>query len=304
MSILQVQTFLKNNHHDILDYYIENKYIKYIKIISRSTGFIFFLNVYNYNIKFEENIDMNKYNFYFIEKTYNIDDFIFQLYQDFTNLFPEIYSKYLFVYGCYLYFDSENVYQIKNLSNSSDLTVFLYYDIEWLYENNYTIAHEVEKLYHNIEHKLNKKYELLNENFLMNTSIHSTFISFKNRITKYRNDYYHIIKLYLKMCLYETKFTQLIDEIEKKKISENSINEALDHSRKKKLYLEKLNQLQILYLKIYDKISFYHFIYWKYQLKFLLYISNSIVQCSSIKNINLEMLDLLNVSNQNFNENI
>jgi len=294
MSLLQIQTFIKNNNHDILDYYIEDQYIKFLKVISRKTGHIFFINVYNYNIPFENNIDMNKYNFYFIDHQSQDDDFINNLYQDFINLFPELYSKFLLLYGCHIYIDSENIYHIKNLSISTDLSLFLYFDIEMFYENIYVIAHEVEKLYNNIHYKINKQYEQLLLQFLGNNELKKKIEDYRMTIHNYFNRYQKVIHLYLKMCFFEEKYNELIKNLENEK-SDEYMKSVLFKSHKKKNILDKLNQFQILYIKIYDNLSHSHFLYWKYNLKLLFFISNLIKYFSSIKNIYLEINDLLNI---------
>jgi len=293
MSLSQIQTFIKNNNHEILDIFIENKIIKYIKIISRKIGLPYFLNVFNYNIPFENNIDISKYNFYFIEKNQNDNDFISNLYEYFINLFPELYSKFLIIHSSHIFFNSNSNYDIKNLSHSNDLTLFLYFDIDMFYENSHIIAHEVEKLYLNLFNKILKHYDYLISNFICNDNLKYIINNLHLKINNINTNYNNSIKLYIKMCEADDNFNKLINESESI-TSEDTFKDSIEKSQKKKIYMEKLNQLKILFVKIFDKLNEYHYLYWKFQLKLIYFISNLIKYFASINNIYTEINDLLN----------
>jgi len=292
MSLLSIQAFIQNNSHQILDYYIENKIIKFLKIFSRKTGYSFFVNVFNYNIPFTEDIDMNKYSFYFLEPSVQTDDFIFHVYQDYINVFPELYNKFIFIYGCHIYIHSDTSYQIINVSQSSDLSFYLFYEIEWFYENTHTISFEVEKIYLNIYYKLDKQYEILMNQFICNQEILETFQKYKTMIGDLHVNYRKIIQLYLKMCLFEDKCNDILISIQNS-ASTDGFQETLFKSQQKKIYLEKLNKIQVLYIKVFDKISHYHHSFWKLQIKLLYFMSNFMKHNASIRSIHLEMNDLL-----------
>jgi len=293
MSLLQIQTFLQTHHHDILEYYLLEQSIQWIKVISRKTGYIFFVHLFKYQVSLDETDRTPFFVLQLESPDLPMDEFVSDLYQDFVHLFPEMYSKFLLLHSSYLYMKTDERYAIKNVSDSNDLCLFLSFDIETVYEQIHILAYEVEKFYTHISRKIQSHYD----HFVASFALHSLpfqkpFGLYHSRLQYYDTQHFKIKKLFLFMCQSEEALKQSLLQLEHESSSVTLVSDILAKSNKKKQCLEKLNQLQVLYIKTFEVLLNTHHHRWKYQLKLIHFLSNLVKHCSSLQNIYSELLEM------------
>lgn len=276
MSLYKLNSFLKENSHDVLDYWIHNEKIKYVRVISRKNGFIFFIKLSEYKIKVSNPNDFEKSNFYYLEETDNDLENLNILYDVFLCAFPEYKYKYLLFEGYYLMQEKDVCFQIKNMSNLHHFGFYLFLEIEWFYENVYIISHEIEKIILDIQSKSEKMYLGFvpnYKNFCNSNDIHKI----TNVWDYYQKNVITIQKakeLYLNICKSENNTIHDIDFNEKITDSDDLMfQETVRRSFQKKVLNDRLNKFIHLKNQIIQKLLFYHCIQWKIILKFLVLIS-------------------------------
>lgn len=278
MSLQRLHNFLKDNFHDVKDYWIENKMIKYIRVISRKNGCVYFVRLNDQHVKILEDQEYyQKSNFYYLEKSFEEQENLDYLYDIFLRAFPEYNYKYLLFNGYYLMQEKNTIYQIKNLSNTDYFGFYLFLDIEWFFENVYIVNYEIEKIMIDIQSKLEKMYLgfLPNyTNFCNNDEYNQKVDSVWNYYQSHFKDYDNTRHLYLDICILENNTINDIDFNEKISDSDDlNVKQVLYRQFQKKKLADKLDQIIHLKSKTLDKILFHYCITWKIILKFLVLIS-------------------------------
>jgi hypothetical protein len=279
MSLLRLHSFLKENSHDIKDYWIMEGVIKFVRVVSRKNGHIYFVRLSELKIKVpEDHPDIfEKSNFYYMEKSHHEHhESLDTLYDVFLCAFPEYNYRYLLFKGYYMMQEKDMCYQIRNMSDTDYFGFYLFLDIEWFFENTYIVSHEIEKIMTDIQTKTEKMYQ----GFL--PSYHN-FCGEKD-ITKVNHvwDYYlenqkefrKCTLLYKSICDAENSTIHDIEFNEKISDSDDlQFKEVVRRGYQKKALGEKLDKILHLKSKSMERMIFYHCIEWKILLKFLVLIS-------------------------------
>jgi hypothetical protein len=278
MSLYRLHSFLKENSHDILDYWIHDSYIYYVRVVSRKNGLLYFIKVSEHKIEVpvDKPSALEKSSFFFLELDHDDHEILDTLYDVFLRAFPEYNYKYIICNGYYLLQEKELCFQIKNISNLDHFGFYLFVDIEWFYENIYIVNHEIEKILLDIQHKVEKMYLGFLPNY--QNFCQSGEIMKMNAIWEY---YQQILRemstckeLYLKIVGTENKTIHDIEFNEKISNSDDlTFNETVRRGHQKKIFSEKLDQCVHLKHKTMQKALYLHCMVWKILLKYLLLIS-------------------------------
>jgi len=278
MSLYRLHSFLKENSHDILDYWINDSIIHYVRVVSRKNGLLYFIKVVEHQIHVPEDRPhvLEKSNFFFLEKDFGDHDVLDTLYDVFLRAFPEYKYRYILCNGYYLLQEKDICFQIKNMSNLDHFGFYLFVDIEWFYENIYIVNHEIEKILTDIQSKIENMYMGFLPNYqnfcqtLESAKISSIWEYYKQTLQQLQN----CRELYLKSVSLENSTIHDIEFNEKISNSDDlTFNETVRRGHQKKVLAEKLDQTIHLKYKTMQKALFLHCIVWKILLKYLLLIS-------------------------------
>lgn len=274
MSLYRLHNFLKDNSHDVLDYWFKQSKMYFVRVISRINGSIYFIKVISQNIKMPE---MNGESFEISKKYYIIDDYeeespeqLSILYDVFICALPEYKYRYLLMNGYYIMQEKNICFQIQNMSNREHFGFFLYMEIEWFYENVYIVSDEINKTMYDIQEKINKLYNQFIPKYktfcVQEYNIENIWDYYKNNvinIEKSKELYINLIK---------TENTTIHDIEYNNKISDSddlTFQETVRRNYQNKILNEKLEQCIHLKEKVIEKNLYYHCTIWKILLKFL-----------------------------------
>lgn len=305
MSLYRLQLFLKENSHDIVDYWILNSIIHYIRVSCRKNGHLYFVKTSHYEIRIpearEEILEKNKY--YFLEESSGDHESLDHLYDTFLCAFPEHKYKYILLEGYYMMQEKNICFQIKNMSDRSNFGFFLFLELEWFYENIYVVSHEIEKLMLDILDKSERMY--------LGFLPHYKNFTNKEDATAITNvwDYYGKVftkmnttrKLYIDCTNSENRAIHDLHYNEKITDSDDLMfQETVRRQYNKKHLNEKLDKLRHLKNKIIQTNLYYHCIVWRIILKFLLLISRFTKLSSDFHSMVFEMESLVPKSTRSF----
>jgi len=277
MSLYKLHSFLRENSQDVMDYWIDDDIIRYVRIVSRKNGFIFFVKLSDYKIKFTNTIEqLEKPNFFFIEASHKEHENLNHLYDVFLCAFPEHQYRYLLFDGYFMMQEKDICFHIKNMSNTNHFGFYLFIELEWFYENIYTLNHEIEKTMNNIQIKIETMYRGFLPNYC-NFCNNKDIQKITNVWDYYRQNYMtyqSATRLYLDICGSENRTIHDIEFNEKISNSDDLMfQETVRRSHQKKILSDRLDRLIHLKTEVIKKLLFHHCIQWKILLKFMILIS-------------------------------
>ena len=138
-SLQKLTVFLKENNHDILDYWVFEDRIKWIKVISRRGGEIYFVNVSSYGISLTNSNDpLVKRNFYtLIEKP--VPQHLAHA-KTFASVF---HARHLVFFGNEICETESIWYTAQNVPRANTMSIFSVIELDWFYDNSFVVSHEV-----------------------------------------------------------------------------------------------------------------------------------------------------------------
>jgi hypothetical protein len=269
---------MKENSHDVKDFYVLDKKVRFVRVISRKNGNIYFVRCNNHDIRILEDCEyFQKSNIFYLEKYHSELEDLEYLYDVFLRAFPEYHFKYILFNGYFMMQEKNLIFQIKNLSSSDYFGFYLYLDIEWFFENIYIVSHEIEKIMNDVQSKVEKMYF----GFLPHYNSFCQSPDYREKVESVWEFYNeHVIqydkcrKLYLDICGYENDRINDFDFNEKISDSDDlNMQQIIHRQYQKKKLTDKLNQTIHLKIKTLEKIIFHYCMYWKIILQFLILIS-------------------------------
>lgn len=299
-SLLRISNLLNENGHEIVDIWIRNNNIEYIRVISREKGHLFFLKVDTYELEYNENICQSS-SIYYLEDIYTSseNDNLLELKNICEKAFIDVKNRYLLQNGCYIY-NGENIYHVKNLPISDRKGLYVMIPLEWFYENRFVITFDIEKLLT----KLYNKFNIMIEQFIPTIEKFSNFIEI-DIIKKIQNYYNELnkkklehIDLYIKICKGESETIQDINYNDK--LSHNSditFQDTIRRTHQNKILHDKLDKYIILRKKIESKILFYYQEIWQIIIKIIYIIYKFTIVIKEFKSLILEIETILPISN-------
>lgn len=277
-SLAKLTVFLKENNHDIIDYWILEDKIKWIKIISRRGGEIYFVNVYSYNIPFEEfNDPLVRRNFFILtEKQTNHHTPHFKI-------FSEIFKDRVILFFGNEICESESLwFSAQNVPRTENISLFIIIDLDWFYDNSFVVSHEVHR---NI---VSLDYE--NHTFIQKTlSEIATFMKDQNMLKNRVSDllqkkntqeqtYEKCKKLYISISKSKTEtYSQLIKLDDNIHPDDMTFKSAVHRQYLRKKLHDKMEKLENIQADTLANLSLCYGLKWNYLLQ-TVYIISSIRQ--------------------------
>lgn len=147
MSLHKLVTFLKEHQHEILDYWILDQQIKWVKVVSKRSGEMYMINVFGFRLTSDSVQEIpNKTNQYIMQDCLPEDDTVACIFQNLKNF----ENKFVVLHGNEVYESQTSVYRATNLPKISHLSLYMMIDLEWFYDNAYVVSHEVQRSYQEI----------------------------------------------------------------------------------------------------------------------------------------------------------
>ena len=282
MSIYRLNTFIKENHHDVLDYWVEQSLIRYVRVVSRKSGHLYMVKVAGYNISFGEDRDpLMKTECYYLEtidENDSVPENLGKLYDTFLSAYPE--HRYRFVlHQCNYFMESrDSVFRVCNMPSDGFYNVHLFVELEWFYENLYVVNHEVDRNLSHIFHKAKKVYEgflPMYSNFVRNSdkdvalvqTTWSYFMEQRQLLEKSRD-------FFVSVCASESSHSAELTELGNIRADSLSFQDTVRRSHKRKSLHDKLAKLRGLHVGTLEKMVYFHSLQNNLLLHFLFFLAD------------------------------
>jgi len=304
MSIHRLNSFIKENFHDVIDYWIERQKVRYVRVISRKTGRLFMLRVADFNIEYDVSADNRdpfmKTQVLHLEAVREDDDIpatLYKLYDTFLGAFPEHRHRFVLHQSDYFIETRTTVFRIANYPSDAYYNFYLHIDLEWFYENLYIVNHEIERSMTGIEHKSTKMYTgfiPMYTNVIRSvekdlSSIQSTWTYYEEQI--------HLLsrttKFFISICNTEYEYQNELLEMNNMRAESLSFHDTIRRSHRRKILHEKMTKLRALHIATIDKIIFYQSIKNNILLHFLYFISDITLLLAKFHSHFLELENLI-----------
>lgn len=160
-SFFRLSQFLKEHGHDIIDMWISEERIDFVRIISRESGHLFFIGVQMYDISIStEDRSAFPNHLYYIEEAEEENNSLENMSELLKQGFSEIHSHSLCFEGCFFQTNwDKKRYTVRNLPESDRKGFYLYFPLEWLFENKHVLHFEVQKRLHRFQMKIDRSIQ-------------------------------------------------------------------------------------------------------------------------------------------------
>ena len=253
--LLKLQTFLKDNNLDVLDYWINEKaIICFIRVLQKKTGIFLMLKMRQFHITLDENkfVNENKYTkIYKMSQCTAYEDkpeSLLTYYDMLLRTIPECRKNFMYQQSNYLICNHDSVYEVK--ANYNDNIRFFYWnvDLEWFYENISNLEYELTKWEQLLIMKMQKQcfaFMHNDDHFLKNSEKDRS--TMKNVFEMYQSsfqEYQKYKRLYLKIIGIETVLKGQYLEMENvHSMGTFDFNESLRKTHRKNILRKKLKEL-------------------------------------------------------------
>ena len=282
MSIYRLNTFIKENNHDVLDYWVEKSLIRYVRVVSRKSGHLYMVKVAGYHISFGEDRDpLMKTDCFYLEsldENDSVPDNLGKLYDTFLSAYPE--HRYRFVlHQCNYFMESrDSIFRVCNMHSNGFYNVHLFVELEWFYENLFVVNHEVDRNLCNIFQKAKKVYDgflPMYTNFVRNSDkdvalVQNTWTYFM----KQREFLEKSRKVFVSVCDTESSCSSELNELGNIRAEALTFQDTVRRSYKRKYLHEKMSKLRGLHIATLEKMSYFHSLQNNLLLHFLFFLAD------------------------------
>lgn len=285
MSLQRLSLFLRDNLHDIIDYWVHNKIIHYVRVISRQSGIIYMVKVESYELQMDSFKAFEKNNSFYLEEELNeenIPELLLQCYDHFCTVFPEYRHQFLLQYSDICMQSRDKFYRVLNTPCNKIFQYHFLVDIEWFYENIFTAHHEMDKKIETIFYKIEKKYHVFFSDF--HEIIKTKEISSHDFLSQGWNSMKKIMEITSKCKIYLSEICSFEDNCQRSYQQLLSMNhpdhrhlgfqETMKRSFEKKQVQEKLEEAGVLKRKLIEKTLFLSNQHTNLLFQFFLFILN------------------------------
>lgn len=147
-SLFRLNSFLKDQGHDIVDYWIHTDYVRYVRVLSIKSGQIYMINLKKYNIRpgdEDSYHELQRTCHYYLEEDTEYPQELTKIHSYFQQLYKKRPSDLIFQFSNYV-FENNQGFRVRNQPSSKYYQVFFIIDIEWFYENTQIISHEIKRI--------------------------------------------------------------------------------------------------------------------------------------------------------------
>jgi hypothetical protein len=290
MSLHRLAIFLRDNFNEIIDYWIWNNKLWYVRIISKQSGIIYMVKVDEYDLHIDSIKTFEKTKCFYMEREHhdeNIPETLVQLYEQCISTFPDQKNRILLHYSDYMLESRDTIYRIMNSCMNERIQMHFYVTIEWFYENIYIVHHEFEKIYENMFHHIHKSYKIFLEKFndmirYDSNSIHVGWSSIQeyNVLLKKSRSYF------VQICGFEDdchRSLHTLLTVTSRDEPYFGFRETVKRSYEKKQLQEKVQLVESIKKKMIEKIVFVYQQKNHYIFSIFLYISRMNLLLTSIQ---------------------
>lgn len=276
MSIRKINSYLKENNIQIIDYWIDKTLrIHYLRTFHVLTCSFFFLNIYFYDILLDKNDIYYQKVFYLTKIEENREDFSEEMIlflEKIENCFPQYSSNIIFQYFDYIIENRNKIFKIIPYQSSDSfqyLSVYFLTDLYMIINNKSNIEYSIWnfsedffKYIQNIHLTFNDSIENHYTSIVKTVeSLYGNIISFHSSDLKIKELWVNIHRFHIELTTNVKKLEDYSDvfsvhdtnlKIQKKNELKEKIKKVLDLKSKIKLEVlllyEKLFHLEIIFL--------------------------------------------------------
>lgn len=296
MSLPKLQIFLKDHNHDIIDFWICENRVVYVRSINRNTGILVFIKTWKFDITFEQDASSTYKVFHLSKVLENEEDYsdkLILLYDSFIKIFPENRKHFILQCSDFLIENRHCIYRLNSFSNDTYNTIHWGIELDWFYDNLNMVDHEVNRLHFSTISKMEKMYESFIDNY-------SNFIKKSEQDIKVIHRVWNFYKeqnaqfckgraLYLNIAKKENDIKQTYLELDSLNGGSFNFNESLRKSHQKKALRAKLNNLMQLRYKTTKEIALHWNLSYHILISFLYFISEITITLSKFHGLFIEL---------------
>lgn len=272
-ALQKLASFLKENNHDIIDYWITNARVRWVRVVSRRTGDLYLVDVDAYNISFQcQNDPLIKQNFYILTTEPHP--------QHSVASFASIMTTPMVVcFGNEIWAGGNTWFTAQNIPSSMDrIIVFPMIQLDWFYENSFVVSFEVRQMLESLE---KNGRQLIQKNLVDISSVIKT-PAVPNIIEKLRikthmhqSELQKCQALFVSICQSRADVYRRLRELEDATHPEDiTVRNAVHRQYLRKRLAERIEKLDNLHGDTLANLSLHFGLRWHYLLQIVNLISS------------------------------
>lgn len=282
MSIHRLNTFIKENSHDIVDYWVYRHTVHYVRVVSRKSGWLYMVRVQSYNISLgEDRESLRKTPVFYLDQVDENDPVppdLHRLYDTFLSAFPEHRDRFLVHHSNFFIDARESIRRISNYPSDGYFNMYLFIELEWFYENLYIVNHEMDRSFSNIMHKCQKIYDgflPMYSGFVRKPEkdievVQNVWVYFQEQKQLYEKSQ----RFFVQLCQSEYKYHQELIELNHIRTDELSFQDTVRRTHKRKMLQDKLTKLRPLHVSAMERLVYGHTLQNHLMLRFLYFLAD------------------------------
>lgn len=266
-SLQKLITFFKENQHEIVDYWMLDEQIKWIKIISKRSGEIYMINVFAFRLKLEKATNQ-----YLLQDCVPEDDTIKCIFKNLKNF----QNRFIVIYGNEVYESDMLVYRATNLPKIKNMSLYMVIDLEWFYDNIYVVSHEIDRSYQDIvtqtQEYIQKTTKHVSSFIKEDRPIVRCITNLLTKFDKHRNSLQQCKNLFTRICKDESETNISLYKIDDSiHPGDMTFKSAVHRQYSRKKYVDKLEKLEHLKTGSIVNMNYFFNLQWNYLLQVLIF---------------------------------
>lgn len=273
MSLQKLVTFFKENQHEIVDYWILEEQIKWIKVVSKRSGDMYMINVFAFRLHSETTQHLpHKSNQYVLQDCLPQDDTVTCMFQNLKNF----HNRFLLVYGNEVYESETTVYRATNLPKINHLSLYMVIDLEWFYDNIYVVSHEVQRSYREVvlqtEEFVKKTTKNVSSFIRDEKPIHRCVSNLLNKFEKQKASLAQCKDLFTRICRDESETNIALYKVDDSiHPGDMTFKGAVHRQYSRKKLMDKMEKLEHLKVGTMVNMNYFFNLQWNYLLQVLVF---------------------------------
>lgn len=265
MSIRKIQSHLKENNIQIIDYWIDQSlHIHYLRVFHVLYSSLFFLNVDFYDLKLETQ-DLYYSKIFYISKIFDYkEDFSEEMilfFEKIENNYPQYSSSILFQYYNYIMENRKKIYKIIPYQTSDKFPFLsLYYsiDLQSIYDDKKTVEYNIWNFPQDFFHYIQNIHQTIrHSNSQDYSSVFQSVLSLYDKVSSFALSNSKLKELWINVHRYHTELVLNVKQMEDYS-DVYSVHQTNLKIQKKNEFKEKIKNIIDLKSKIRTNIiSFY-----------------------------------------------
>lgn len=304
MSVHRLNTFIRENFHDVIDYWVERNRVRYTRVVSRKTGRVYLVKVWGYDVEIggEDRDPLMKSKVFFLEPVETPEEapeVLRRLYDTFLSAFPEHRDRFVLHRSDYFMETRDRLFRVANCPTDGFCNYHLVVDLEWFYENLYIVNHEIDRNAGLIEAKAQKMYDgfiPMYTNLIRDADKDVALVQGTWSYLQEQTEFYDKSRVFfVSVCDSEYNYQNQMSELNNIRAEALSFQDTVRRSYKRKTFHEKLAGLRKIHLGAIEKLMFFQAVRNNLLLRFLFFISDISLLLSKFHSHFLELENLVPV---------